>query len=83
MARQSKPKTIIVKATMPRIVQDNPMIEFISFDKKFHQRVPLSPHLVRKMNGDYEAYFKIVMTTTKILSMDRVDQAEYLGKEYQ
>ena len=83
MPKQLKEKTIVCKVTMPRIVQDNPMVEFITFDKKFHQRVPVNPHIVRLMNGDYEAYFKIVMTTARIVSMDRVERDEYYGKDVQ
>jgi hypothetical protein len=76
--RLSKPKKIYVKVSIPRLITDNPMVEFLSKDGTFHQKVPLNSNIVRLLAGSYEAYFLLVMSTLRIESMNKVSYEEFM-----
>lgn len=72
-----KPKNLIVKVTIPRIVQDNPMVSFETRDGTFKQDVPLNSTMIRWMKGKNEAYFELQMSSTHIISMKPTTEEKY------
>ena len=79
----SNKKKLIVKVTIPMIIQDNPMCAFTTRDGSFSQQVPLSSQIVQWMKGKTEAYFELWMSSTHIISMKPVDEKEYFAEPEQ
>ncbi len=75
-------RTLIVKGTIPRIISDNPMFSLCTRDGSFVETMPINQQIVKWMNGDHEAYFELVMSSTKIISMTRVSESRYSGTEH-
>jgi len=69
----------IVKVTIPRIIQDNPQCSISTRDGKFVESLPINTQIVRWMRGKNEAYFELIMTSTKIISMKPVEEKEYFA----
>ena len=76
-----KNKKRIVKLTIPRIVTDNPMACFSTRDGSWIQEVPISSNIIKFMKGKHEAYFELITSPTKIISMKPIAEALYYKKE--
>lgn len=72
---------LIVKVTIPLIVQDNPMCTFTTRDGKFHQQVPVNMTIIKWLNGKSEGFFELWMTGTHIISMKPVSESLYYTDE--
>lgn len=71
------PKTLTVKVTIPRIIQDNPKVTFETRDGTFSQEAPLTSTINRWMQGKNEAYFELQMSATHIISMRPTTEEKY------
>jgi hypothetical protein len=74
-------RALIVKCSIPRLITDNPMAAFTTKDGQFNEQFAVNSNLIKLMNGAYEAYFELVLTSTKIISMTRVPEARFYGEE--
>lgn len=80
--RPSKKTKLLVKATIPRIITDNPMLALSTKDGSFVESIPINQSIVRWMGGKHEAYFELVMDRVKIISMKPISEARFFETEH-
>ena len=71
--------TRIVQVTVPRLVSDNPMALFKTFDDSWEVSIPITSPLIQFLAGRHEAWFEIVSDSQKIISMKQVEEKVYLA----
>lgn len=72
-------ETKMIKISIPKLITDNPMVKWTTADDSWSQETPLDSNIVRFMQGSYDKFFEITLTSQKIIGMKPVSETEYLA----
>lgn len=81
MSDEPKTNEIVrrVKVSIPKLIQDNPMVKWTTADGKWSQSTPIDSNIVRLLSGLLDAYYELKMNKEQILDMRQITEKEYLA----